>query len=163
MSEEYLPSSPLDREADDRALESRSRKFTSIDPKFVLDCASGLEEIEEIAPRYGFSPEDVARLKEYKPFMMAVEQMKADLYRSGKTFKLKAGVMAEEVMERVFRDAISPDIGPANRLEALKTLSRLADLEPKNAAASGANGQVQGFSVVINVGSPDAKVEIANG
>lgn len=129
--------------------------FIDIDPKFVLEVATGLEDIAEIAPRYGYDEETAEALRHYKPFLIEVDRHKAELYRSGKTFKLKAGMMADEVMSKVFAQAIHPDTGLSVRLDALKTLAKLADLEPKQATAT---AQGAGFSISINIGGSKPEV-----
>ena len=138
-----------------------AEQFLEIDPKFVLEVATGLEDITEIAPRYGLTEADVEALMVYKPFIIEVERLKSELYKSGKTFKLKASMMAEEVMDRVFRQALQEDIGITSRLDALRTLAKLADLEPKPSlntqAAAGS-----GFSITINLGESKS-VEVIDG
>lgn len=129
--------------------------FIDIDPKFVLEVATGLEDIAEIAPRYGYDEETAEALRNYKPFLIEVDRHKAELYRSGKTFKLMAGMMAEEVMKKTFEQALLPETGLSVRIDALKTLAKLADLEPKQAT-----GTVQGagFSISINIGGTKPEV-----
>lgn len=129
--------------------------YIDIDPRFVLEVATGLEDIAEIAPRYGYDQETAEALRHYKPFLIEVDRHKAELQRTGKTFKLKAGLMADEVMQKVFAQALSPDISLAARLDALKTLAKLADLEPKQATAT---AQGAGFSISINLGGTKQEV-----
>lgn len=133
-----------------------ARKFLDIDPKFVLEVATGLEELEEIAPRFGLSPAETKALHKYKPFWIEVDKVKSELYKSGQTFRLKAGVMAEQVLDEVFSDAIQTDANKNYRLEALRTLARLADLEPKQATSAAQAGS--GFSININLSG--AKTEV---
>lgn len=138
-----------------------AEQFLEIDPKFILEVATGLEDITEIAPRYGLTQADVEALMQYQPFIIEVDRLKSELYKSGKTFKLKASMMAEEVMDRVFRQALGDDIGITSRLDALRTLAKLADLEPKPAMTQ-QGGAGQGFSITINLGD-SKKVEVIDG
>ena len=127
----------------------KASKYLDMDPKFILDCATGLEELEEIAPRWGYSEEDIKFLETFKPFLIEVDKVKSELYKSGKTFRLKAGVMADQMLEKVYEDALHEDVGLSMRIDVLKVLAKLGDLEPKqnlNAAAQGA-----GFSININL------------
>lgn len=132
------PSSPLTAKA-----------FTEIDEKFVLEVATGLEDAELIARRYGFTPEQYAVLAEYKPFQAEVSRMRAELERSGQTFRIKASLMASELLDLTFVQATGADITFPQRLDALRTLTKLADLEPKAAQAAQVAGT--GFSIVINI------------
>ena len=127
----------------------KASKYLDMDPKFILECATGLEELEEIAPRWGYSDEDIKFLSTFKPFQIEVEKVKSELFKSGKTFRLKAGVMADQILEKVYEDALHEDVGLSMRIDVLKVLSRLGDLEPKqnmNAQAAGS-----GFSININL------------
>ncbi len=124
-------------------------KYLDMDPKFILECATGLEELEDIAPRWGYSDEDIKFLSTFKPFLVEVDKVKSELYKSGKTFRLKAGVMADNILEKVFEDALHDDVGINTRIEVLKVLSKLGDLEPKQNNAAAAQGS--GFSININL------------
>lgn len=128
----------------------KASKYLDMDPKFILECATGLEELEEIAPRWGYSDEDIKFLSTFKPFLVEVDKVKSELYKSGKTFRLKAGVMADQILEKVFEDALHEDVGLNTRIDVLKVLSRLGDLEPKQTANAAAQGS--GFSININLG-----------
>ena len=124
---------------------SHSDRFLSLDPRFIHEVASGLEDITDIAPRYGLTPEDVNMLMSFQPFIIAVDRLKSDFYRNGRTFRSKAQLMAETVMDRVYADALKSE-SLSLKLESLKTLARLADLEPKQSA-----GQVKGTGFTINI------------
>lgn len=81
--------------------------------------------------------------------MIEVDKVKSELYKSGKTFRLKASVMADQMLEKVYEDALHEDVGLSMRIDVLKVLAKLGDLEPKqnlNAAAQGS-----GFSININL------------
>ena len=127
----------------------KASKYLDMDPKFILECATGLEELEEIAPRWGYSDEDIKFLSTFKPLVIEVDKVKSELYKSGKTFRLKAGVMADQILEKVFEDALHEDVSLPLRIDVLKVLSRLGDLEPK--PTNGAVAQGSGFSININL------------
>ena len=132
-------------------------EYLEIDPKFIFEVATGLEDLEEIAPRYGFKGVQIEALKLYEPFNLEVAKVRAELFRTGKTFKLKAGLMAEQVMNRLFEDAVQQDSSSSLKLDTLKLLSKLADLEPK---ASANVNQGSGFSITINVGGASKPADV---
>ena len=136
----------------------RVAKYLDMDPNFILECATGLEELEEIAPRWGYSDEDIKFLATFKPFLIEVDKVKQELYKSGKTFRLKASVMADSILEKVFEDALHDDVGINTRIEVLKVFSKLGDLEPKQSANTTAQGS--GFSININLNGVQAAPEV---
>lgn len=136
-----------------------SGDYLNIDPNLIFEVATGLEDITEIAPRYGFKGPAIEALKVYEPFQLEVARVKAELYRTGKTFKMQAAIMAEEVLKRVFEDAVRSDATATMRLDALKTLSKLADLEPKTNVQASAG---PGFSITINLNGNNQPAEVIN-
>ena len=123
----------------------------SASQELILQCAIGLEEPEILAERYGLTPEQWQKLKDYKPFWMAVEKQKAELEASGLTFKLKAKALTEDVFEEAYRLARSHEASLIQKLEFIKLGAKLADMEPKS------NQQVAsgpGFSISINFSTP---------
>lgn len=137
-----------------------ANKFLSLDPRFTLECAMGMEDISEIASRYGFTPEDVEKLKRYQPFLIELERMKGELQRSGQNFKMKAALMSDLMMEKVFQGAMQGNASLAVKIDALKTLTKLADLEPKGAQTQSAGA---GFSITINLGERKEVIEVKGG
>ena len=137
-----------------------ANKFLSLDPRFTLECAMGMEDISEIAPRYGYKQEDVVKLSQYQPFLIELERMKGELQRSGQNFKMKAALMSDMMMETVFRGAMQGNASLAVKIDALKTLTKLADLEPKNTQAQTAGA---GFSITINLGERKEVIEVKGG
>lgn len=119
--------------------------------ELIMNIAIGMEEPEVLAARYGIEGEEWERLKEYKPFWMAVERQKAELEASGLTFKIKAKALTEDVFEDAYQIARSNDTTLLQKLEFIKLGAKLADMEPR------ANSQVAsgpGFSISINFSTP---------
>ena len=117
----------------------------------VLQLATGLEEPDEVAERYGYTGEKWKQLKNWAPFQQAVRSQIAEFEKNGFTFKLKAKSLTEDVFEDAYRIARSNDATLLQKLEFIKLGAKLADMEPK------ANTQVAagpGFSISINFSTP---------
>jgi hypothetical protein len=119
--------------------------------ELIMNVALGMEDPEVLAARYGIEGEEWEKLKEYKPFWMAVERQKAELEASGLTFKIKAKALTEDVFEEAYKIARGHDATLMQKLEFIKLGAKLADMEPR------ANTQVAsgpGFSISINFSTP---------
>lgn len=128
--------------------EWRPRTLTNIPAELVVACAQGLEDPDELAARFGLTGEPWQKIKESKAFQLAVAAKKAELEKSGWVFRQKASMGAEMVLERVIVDLMSNDTGTNTRLEGLKTLAKLANLEPKEDKGAPAT---PGFQININL------------
>jgi hypothetical protein len=127
----------------------RPRAMVQIPAELVVAIAQGLEDPDDIAERFGFTGQKWAQLREYAPFKAAVAGKVAELEKSGWVFRQKAAMGAEMVMEQVIVSAMSHDVSLVQKLETLKTLAKLGNLEPKE------DKQVQagaGFQIQINLG-----------
>jgi hypothetical protein len=116
----------------------------------VLEISCGLEEADAIADRYGFTGARWEQLQGWKPFQDAIAQQRAELERSGYTFRLKAAMKADTLAVHMFVQALSEATTFPQKLEALKFFAKVGELEPRE------NTQVQagtGFSIVINLDS----------
>jgi len=131
--------------------------MTDIPAELIVGCAQGLEEPDEIAARFGLTGENWDQIKESKPFQLAVAAKKADLEKNGWVFRQKAAMGAEMVLEKVIVDLMSNETGTGMRLEGLKTLSKLANLEPKEDKTASAG---PGFQIHIDLGN--SSVSLSN-
>ena len=121
-----------------------------IPPQLVWECAAGLEDPTVIASRFGFEGEKWDRLAQWPPFITAVQAQRSEFERTGMTFRLKAGLMAEEMMSQMFKQAISMDTTIMQKLSVFQALTDVAGLKaPKNAEVS--NNAAPKFSITINI------------
>lgn len=122
-----------------------------IPPQLVWECAAGLEDPVAIAQRFGFEGEKWERLSQWSPFITAVQTQRAEFERNGMTFRLKAGLMAEEMMAMMFKQAIANDTSVMQKLSVFNALTDVAGLKaPKEDKNAGANAAPK-FSITINI------------
>lgn len=120
-----------------------------VDPKFILEVASGLIEPAQLAENYGYTPEEWLFLKEYDPFVKQVDAKKAELKAGGFTFRMKAAIAAEDILEEAYRKAKEKDSSFHTQLEFLKFTARAAGIDaPVREANVGSS-----FSISINLGN----------
>lgn len=127
-----------------------------LNPKIVHELACGLEAWDDIMGRYGISLSEAAELKKDPYVLRAVESRRAELERTGYTFRTKARLMAEDLMAEVYLAAKDERAAPAFKLDVLKTMVKVGDLEPRPNAPGGANGP--SFNISIDLG--DHKVTL---
>lgn len=122
-----------------------------VPPQLVWECAAGLENPADVAARFGFAGAKWERLSQWPPFIQAVQQQRAEFERNGMTFRLKAGLMAEEMMSQMFKQAVSVDSSIMQKLSVFNSLVDVAGLKPdKKLEAAGAVSAPK-FSITINI------------
>lgn len=122
-----------------------------VPPQLVWECAAGLEDPDAVAARFNFTGAKWERLKQWPPFIHAVQAQRAEFERSGMTFRLKAGLMAEEMMSEMFKQAISNDSSIMQKLSVFNSLVDVAGLKPDKKAVDPSVSNAPKFSITINI------------
>jgi hypothetical protein len=121
-----------------------------IPPQLVWECAAGLENPADVAARFGFEGDKWERLSQWPPFITAVQTQRAEFERNGMTFRLKAGLMAEEMMSQMFKQAIGIDSTILQKLSVFNSLVDVAGLKPDKKAVDTTANAAPKFSITIN-------------
>ena len=122
--------------------------------QLVWECAAGVEDPTQIAARFGFEGDQWARLSQWPPFIQAVQRQRAEFEREGVTFRLKAGLMAEQVMDQMFKQAVGTDSTILQKLSVFNSLVDVAGLKPEKKSAQQADASAAPkFSITINIPS----------
>jgi hypothetical protein len=129
----------------------------SLPPQCIVEVAADIEELVDIAPRWGMTLKELEKALASPTVRMTVEQKRAELRSSGVTFRMKMAVMAEELAQDIYRKAVDPDTGLSSKLEVAKWMAKLADLEPRPNAQQQAG---PGFSITINLGQGQAPMTL---
>lgn len=121
-----------------------------IPPQLVWECAAGLENPADVAARFGFEGDKWERLSQWPPFITAVQTQRAEFERNGMTFRLKAGLMAEEMMNQMFKQTLSADSTILQKLSVFNSLVDVAGLKPDKKAVDATASAAPKFSITIN-------------
>ena len=121
-----------------------------IPPQLVWECAAGLENPADVAARFGFEGDKWERLSQWPPFILAVQSQRAEFERNGMTFRLKAGLMADEMMAQMFKQAISTDSTILQKMSVFNSLVDVAGLKPDKKQVDTNVQQAPKFSITIN-------------
>lgn len=131
----------------------------SIPPEMIEAIAIGLEEPTEIAARYGFTGARWEKLSAWAPFHSTVMSKRAEYEKNGVTFRTKSALKADMLADRVFIEAMQPSTNMTQRMAVLQYLTKVADLEPKEAKTASIG---EGFSVTINLGNAKTTMTVEN-
>lgn len=143
---------PDDLDIDDLPLQlGRSNiSFPKITQELIASVALGLEDELVIAAKHGFSVEEYQEIQKLRSFQAAVQSQRAEFERSGVNFQTMAALQAAEVRDKFFMMAMHHKASFAQVHDALKTLSKLGNLEPKELKS--ATTAAAGFSIHIDLG-----------
>lgn len=126
-----------------------TKQALEVPPQLVLEVAYGIEDPKILAEKFGFSETEWDLLRVHDPFIKQVEAKKTELRASGYTFRMKAQMAAEDILDDVYRDAKKPDASFHTRLESLKFFAKAAGVE---APAKVEQSTGPAFSITINLG-----------
>ena len=127
--------------------------------EMVMEIAAGMEEPFAIAFRYGFTYEQFTELCQWAPFNQQVAAKQVELKTSGHTFRLMNGWMAEDLARSLYLKAKANDASLSQVHEVYKTMSKLADYEPKSSVLP---QQSTGFSISINFSKPISAADVVD-
>lgn len=119
--------------------------------QLVWEVAAGLEDPAVVAERFGFTGLKWERLSQWGPFITAVQAQRSEFEKTGVTFRLKAGLMAEQMMDQMFKQAVSNDSTILQKLSVFNSLVDVAGLKPDKKAPVEASNQAPKFSITINI------------
>ena len=133
---------------------SIAEKLVDISPKLIAECASGMENTEDIARRYGFTEAEWAQIEARPDIIAAIEQAKHEQYMSGKMFQNRAKLMAEDAIREVYKAMLKDSTPVKDKVAALLALAKLGGLDTVAQTANTGNG----FSITINLPTQTVKV-----
>jgi hypothetical protein len=110
---------------------SLPEKALRVPAEMVVQIASGLDAPEDIASRYGYTPEEFTALKAWTPFVQEVAKCRAELEKSGFDFVLDSRLKAKELSNVIFLRAMNTDATFGQVHDAFRTFTEFADLKPK--------------------------------
>jgi hypothetical protein len=130
--------------------------LSSVPAKAALEIAEGTRTPHAVLSAYGYDDITIDWLLQHKPFVSQIERYRAELQATGYTFRAKASFLAEQHLDTTHKIIASNDTPPQVRLDAIKFLAKMGNLEPKESAT----GATDRFSITINMPSTPAPVTI---
>lgn len=136
---------------------ARPVDMSRVPASVALEIAEGSQDPPVVLRAAGFTEEQVDWLLHHEPFLVQIERFRADLQKNGYTFRSKAAFLAEAHLDTVHALVENKDTPSVVRLDAVKWLAKVGNLEPKENA--GALGR-EGVSITINLGGEKAPLVI---
>lgn len=118
---------------------------------FAFEIALRYEPVAIILQRHGVDKEQFAQLIKHQAFIVAVNQFRSEIKKNGMTFKLKAKLLSEDLLDMAYILAKDPTVPAAVRTTNISNVVRWADLDPKASSATGAGGDANQFNIQINL------------
>jgi hypothetical protein len=131
-------------------------------PQMVADIAHGMEEPVDVAWRYGYAASEYRALEQNPAFVAAVASARSELEKGGHTARVKARWMTEQLMDEVYIRAKNAASPLPQLLDAVKTLAKIGDLEPKQEKVQQATGPGTSVQIIFS-GAPGDKPEVRIG
>ena len=113
------------------------------DNKFCLDVALGLDSTEDILRKYNVSPQQYEQWSKHPLFQRAVVEYQQQARDSGVSFKLRARIQAEDLLNVSYKLIYNPDVPAAVRADLIKWTAKMGDLEPSSKEGSNAEMMTQ--------------------
>ncbi len=105
--------------------------LVTLSPQLFVDLALGLDSLQAIATRYGGTLEQLQDLMAHPVIADRISHTRNELQKEGTTARWKARLAAEDLLRDLYLRAKTTDsLSQLN--EAVKTLAKIGDLEPKN-------------------------------
>jgi len=99
------------------------------DPRFIMDLALGLDELDTILTRYGLTEQEFDTLSKVPAFRRELALTIRDARENGVTFAGKARTQAEGYLEVLDALVYDPGVPASTRLEAIRSTVKWARLE----------------------------------
>lgn len=112
--------------------------------RLAVELALKLDDSETIFARHGYSPQAALELIETPAFSALLAKAAEEVRTSGMSFRAKARVMAEDLLQHGYEIATDEQASAAVRADLIQWMARVADLEPapktKDGGAAGGGG-----------------------
>ena len=146
---ESMRSDLMDSQADGLQGGSAIHTYSKFEHKIEFEVAMKYEPLATVMERYDVTLEHMMLLKTHKPFLLAVKQFQREIQEQGITFKMKAKMLAEDLIDTAY--LMSKDLTtPASvRMDGIKNIVRWAELEPQKNKED--TGSMPTFAIQINL------------
>lgn len=115
---------------DELSDDTTNRYWSPWDNRFIFELALGLDPVGEVCSRYGVTPTKLAQFRKLPLFNEQIKTARSEIREKGLTFREKAKVMAEDLLGTAYSLAQDPRVTGQTRLDTIKWISKMANLEP---------------------------------
>lgn len=123
------------------------------DPGLPVELALGLNAVSEICKEYGIAREELEALAANPMFRAEFQAALDTREEEGGAFRLKAQLMAEHMLEELYKIGMDKEVGPAVRVKIANDIIMYAGRLPAKAVASTDNGTGLQININLNNGT----------
>lgn len=123
------------------------------DPGLPVELALGLNAVSEICKEYGIGREELEALVANPMFRAEFEAARDIRTEKGGAFRLKAQLMAERMLEELYKIGMDKEVGPAIRVKIANDIIEYAGRQPAK-PAPGAGDMANALQININFPAP---------
>jgi hypothetical protein len=125
----------------------------TFDARLPYELVLSIDDANSIFSKYGVDEERAVALMGNELFKRALKTAEAELKEAGLTFRTKARLMAEDLLEEGYSIATDPE-APANvRASLIQWVAKMGDLEPAKKDTAVSQG---GFHLHIDLGGGES-------
>lgn len=122
--------------------------------RLAVELALNINDAEDIFAQYGYDADAAAELVENPAFVLLMQQAQRSVVEEGLSFKMKAKLMAGELLPYAHDLATDPLISAAVRLQSIQWAARMAGFEPKEAKDDSKSGTGLTLSITFAGAAP---------
>jgi len=115
----------------DTSFQPKIPSAASFDARLIFEIALGFESPKEIYSRYNITDAQWWAVSKQPAFKRAVIEKQNEIAEEGVSYRLKARTQAEAYLKDVHILIKHPMTSPSVKLEAIKYITKVSDLEPK--------------------------------
>ena len=128
--------------------------------RLAVELAMHVDDAAEIFQRYGYTEDQAAELVESPAFIALMQYAQKAVVEEGLSFKMKAKLIAGELLPYAHDLATDPLISAAVRLQSIQWAAKMAGFEPKEAKDDGKTGGGLTLSITFAGQAPQQVVAI---
>ena len=117
--------------------------------RLAVELALKLDDPTVIFARHGYDAHQALELLQSKDFTALLERVAKEVQEQGLSFRAKARVMAEDLLQHGYELATDEMASAAVRADLIQWYARIADLEPAPKEKGGGTGT--GGGMVLNI------------
>lgn len=157
MSEELEPVTAETRQQE--RLAALPAAYKTQHERLACELALRLEDSAVIFQRHGYTQDQALTLLESADFARTLDRIAKEVREQGLTFRAKARVMAEDLLQHGYEIATDDQASAAVRADLIQWFARVGDLEPAP-KKDGTNSGGGGLHLSITFAPKDDQVKV---
>ena len=151
---------PLESSRHQQRLAALPAVYKTQPERLAVELALKLDDPTAIFARHGYDAHQALALLQSPDFAALLERVAKEVQEQGLSFRAKARVMAEDLLQHGYELATDELASAAVRADLIQWFSRIADLEPAPKEKAGGPGTGGGLSLHITFSGQEKQAVI---